>query len=162
MFSAPLWAQNAVDPASDGLPEIILAKDNGLGKAGDPATVFLPTDIPIYCIVQLDSSDPVTVKMNLVAVSVPGVKPETRVVSSIYTTRDMQNRVDFTGRPAGLWVAGKYRVDVFIDGKAAVSKEFTVSKSPQLGNPVPREAVSPKPTPVIKPVKATRRSSNRS
>jgi hypothetical protein len=162
LLSAASWAQSAVDPANDGVPEIILARGDGLGKVGQPATEFLPTDVPIYCIVQLDSSDPVTVRMNLVAVSVPGVKPETKVVSTSYTTRDMQDRVDFTGRPAGLWVSGRYRVDVFLDGKPAGSKEFTVDKAAKDANSAPREAVTPRPTPVIKPVKSTRRASMRS
>lgn len=151
-----------VDPAIDGVPEIILAKDDGLGKMGQPTTEFLPTDVPIYCIIQLDSSDPVTVKMNLVAVSVPGVRPETRVVSTVYTTKDMENRVDFTGRPAGLWVAGKYRVDVFLNNKPAGSKEFTVDKAPKDANSSPREAISPRSVPTAKPAKAIRRASTRS
>ena len=162
LLSVAAWAQSAVDPANDGVPEIILAKGDGLGKMGQPTTEFLPTDVPIYCIIQLDSSDPVTVKMNLVAVSVPGVKPETRVVSTIYTTKDMENRVDFTGRPAGLWVAGKYRVDVFLNNKPAGSKEFTVDRAAKDTNSAPREAVSPPPTPAAKPAKPARRASTRS
>ncbi|HEX2639865.1 MAG TPA: hypothetical protein VHL50_04810, partial [Pyrinomonadaceae bacterium] len=162
LFSAAASAQSAVDPANDGVPEIILARGDSLGKMGQPTTEFLPTDIPIYCIVQLDSSEPVTVKMNLVAVNVPGVRPESKVVSTTYTTKDMQNRVDFTGRPAGLWVAGRYRVDVFLNDKPAGSKEFIVDKAAKDANSVPRQAVTPRPSPVIKPVKSTRRASMRS
>ena len=162
LLSAAAWAQGAVDPAIDGIPEIILAKGDGLGKMGQPTTEFLPTDVPIYCIIQLDTSDPVTVRMNLVAVSVAGVRPETRVVSTVYTTKDMENRVDFTGRPAGLWVAGKYRVDVFLNNKPAGSKEFTVDKAAKDANSIPREAISPRPAPTAKPAKAIRRASTRS
>lgn len=162
LLSAAAWAQSAVDPANDGVPEIILARGDGLGKMGQPTTEFLPTDVPIYCIIQLDSSDPVTVKMNLVAVSVPGVRPETRVVSTVYTTKDMENRVDFTGRPAGLWVSGKYRVDVFLNNKPAGSKEFTVDKAAKDANSIPREAISPRLAPAAKPAKAVRRASTRS
>jgi hypothetical protein len=112
-----------------GITEIYLARDDGTGKAGEQATSFVTTDVPIYCVVQLDSGVPVTVKMNLVAVAVPGVKAETRVVSTSYTTKDNQDRVNFTGRPAGQWVAGRYRVDIFVGDLPAVSREFAVQRA---------------------------------
>ena len=114
-----------------GIAEIYLAKDDGSGKAGEEAASFVTTDVPIYCVIKLDSSVPATVKMNLVAVAVTGVKPETRVVSTTYTTRDLEDRVNFSGRPAGQWVPGRYRVDIFLDGQPAVSREFAVQKAVQ-------------------------------
>lgn len=124
-------------PAKVGIVEIYLAKDDGTGKAGEHATSFVTTDVPIYCVVQLDSSMPVTVRMNLVAVAVPGVKADTRVVSTSYTTRDNQDRVNFTGRPAGQWVAGRYRVDIFVGDSPVVSREFAVQKAAQ-AKPIPK------------------------
>jgi len=111
--------------------EIYLARDNGAGQAGEEATSFVTTDVPIYCVVQLDSSVPVTVRMNLVAVAVAGVKAQTRVVSSTYTTRNDENRVNFTGRPSGRWVPGRYRVDIFIGDKPVLSREFAVQQDLQ-------------------------------
>jgi|SRR5687767_9062458 len=124
-----------------GIAELYLAKDDGSGKAGDQATNFITTDVPIYCVVQLNSATPVTVRMNLVAVAVPGVKAETRVVSTSYTTRDNQDRVNFTGRPTGQWVAGLYRVDIFIDGSPVISREFAVQK-PAQAKPVSKPATT--------------------
>jgi hypothetical protein len=136
-----VFAQAPETPiVNTGLYEIYLAKDDGTGKAGEEATSFVTTDVPIYCVVQLDSPTPVTVTMNLIAVAVPGVKGGTRVVSTSYTTRDNQNRVNFSGRPAGEWVAGRYRVDIFIGDKAVASREFAVQKS-VVAKP------APKPTP---------------
>ena len=112
-----------------GIVELYLAKDDGAGNAGDQATVFVATDVPIHCVVQLDSFVAVNVKMNLVAVAVPGVKAETKVVSAVYTTKDGQSRVNFSGRPVGRWVAGRYRVDIFVGNAPAESREFTVLKS---------------------------------
>ena len=80
--------------------------------------------------VVLGSAAPVTVKMNLVAVSVAGVKDETRVVSSSYTTKDNQDRVNFTGRPEKLWIPGRYRADVFIDGTLVKKIDFEIRKRP--------------------------------
>ena len=131
-------------PAPAGLVEIYLAKDDGTGKAGEEATSFVTTDVPIYCVVQLDSALPTTVKMNLVAVAVPGVKADTKVVSSTYTTKDNQDRVNFTGRPTGQWVAGRYRVDIFIGDAAVVSREFAVQKAVQVPAKPIAKPVTPK------------------
>ncbi len=129
---AAMFAQESDGaPVKVGIAEIYLAKDDGSGKAGDQATSFVTTDIPIYCVVQLDSSQSVTVKMNLIAVAVPGVKAETKVVSTTYTTRDNQDRVNFSGRPTGQWVAGRYRVDIFVGDAPVISREFAVQKAVQ-------------------------------
>ena len=106
--------------------DIYLAKDDGKGQAGEAATVFRTTDIPIYCIVQLDSTAPVTVKMSLVAESVAGVKADTKVVSTSYTTKNGENRVNFNGRPDGKWTPGKYRAEIFIDGKLSKNLTFEI------------------------------------
>jgi hypothetical protein len=108
------------------IDSIYLAKDDGTGKAGDAGTSFKPTDIPIYCVVMLDSTTPVTVKMNLVAAKVTGVKPESKVLSVSYTTKDGQNQVNFTGKPAGKWVVGTYRVDVFLNDKFIKNVSFDI------------------------------------
>ena len=126
VFAAFAYAQEPVSGGRSrqvGISELYLAKDNGNGKAGSAATGFVTTDVPIYCVVQLDAATPVTVKMNLVAVDVQGVKPETRVVSTTYTTKENQSRVNFTGRPAG-----KYRVDIFVGDAAPVSRAFTIER----------------------------------
>lgn len=128
-----------------GIDEIYLAKDDGTGSAGEPAAAFITTDVPIFCVILLNSTRPVTVKMNLVVVSVPGVKAETHVVSTTYTTKDSQNRVNFTGKPHGLWVAGKYRVDIFIDGKQAATKTLVIAK-PAARKATDADAKTQKPT----------------
>ncbi len=150
-----------VEPQIVGVEEIYLAKDNGEGKVGETAESFLTTDIPIYCIVQLNSSKSATVKMNFVAVSVQGVKAETKVISVNYKTNGKQNRVSFTGKPDGVWTAGTYRIDIYIDDKLAVGKSFEIKKSPteiqktatQVKSFVP---LKPKPKPKI--VKQTRKN----
>jgi len=130
VFLAPvLIAQSPAPPPAPSIAEVYLAKDNGSGKAGEQAEEFRTTDVPIYCVVLLDTVARVTVKMNFVAVNVAGVKPDTKVVSASYTTSEKQNRVNFTGTPDGAWVPGRYRVDLFIDGKPARSVEFSIKGS---------------------------------
>lgn len=113
-----------------GVEQIYLAKDDGNGKAGETAEKFLTTDVPIYCIVQLNSLKSTTVKMNLVAVKVNGVKPGTKVITVSYTTDGQQSRVNFTGKPDGNWVVGNYRFDIFIDDKPAGNESFEIQELP--------------------------------
>ena len=146
VFAAAAAAQEADNSKPQvGVAEIYLARDDGNGKAGVAANGFVTTDVPIYCVVQLDSAVPVTVKMNLVAVSVPGVKPETRVVSTSYTTKDNQSRVNFTGRPAGRRIAGKYRADVFVGNLPVVSRLFVVQAAPTAPKPSAEGFAEPRP-----------------
>lgn len=111
--------------------ELYLARDNGNGEAGDIAESFFTNDIPIYCVVQLDSMKPATVKMTFVAVKVQGVKPETKVITTSYKTNGKQSRVNFTGTPDKVWTAGFYRIDIFVDEKLAKNLEFEIKKTPQ-------------------------------
>ena len=137
--------------AAPKVGELYLAKDNGNGKAGEQVAEFSTSDIPIYCVVLLDGSGKVTVKMNFVAVSVVGVKADTKVVTASYTTKDGQNRVNFTGRPEDLWTPGTYRVDIFLDGKIAKNVEFeikskgiTATAAKFVSSPDPPKSAPPK------------------
>ncbi|MFL6373773.1 MAG: hypothetical protein ACJ73D_03815 [Pyrinomonadaceae bacterium] len=124
------WGQAVVPaPAAPVIEDVYLALDDGNGKAGEQAAQFRTSDIPIHCVVVLDNAGKVTVKMNFVAVNVAGVKPETKVVSTTYTTSEKQNRVNFTGTPDGVWTPGRYRVDVFIGAKLGKSVEFDIKAS---------------------------------
>lgn len=111
------------------IEDLYLAKANSEGKAGERVEEFLTTDIPIFCVVQLVSAETATVKLNFVAVKVAGVKPESHVVSVSYTTKEGESRVNFSGRPQGLWVAGRYRADIFIEGKLEQSIEFDIKRA---------------------------------
>ncbi len=115
--------------STPGVEELYLARDNGNGKAGDQVSEFSTADIPIYCVVLLDSTAKVTVKMNFVAVNVVGVKADTKVVTASYTTKEGQNRVNFSGRPDDKWTPGKYRVEIFLDGKIAKNVEFDIKST---------------------------------
>lgn len=109
-----------------GVAEIFLAKADAGGEPGEAAENFAPTDVPIFCVVQLDSMKSAIVKMNLVAVKVGGVKPDTKVFTVSYTTNGEQSRVSFKGAPDGKWVAGNYRFDIYINGKPAGTKTFEI------------------------------------
>lgn len=132
IFASVVSAQSSPvsTPVADvGVEDVYLAKDNGSGKAGDAVSSFVTTDIPIYCVVQLTSTKAATVKMNFVAVSVSGVKPDSKVVTVSYVTKDGQNRVNFTGKPGDKWSPGKYRVDIFLDGNLARGVVFEIQSA---------------------------------
>lgn len=122
--------------------EVYLARDDGAGNPGDAATEFVSTDIPIHCVVVLGKATPVTVKMNLIAVSVAGVKqPEKQVISTSFRTDGEQDRVYFNGKPYKLWIPGTYRADIYIDGNLVGKFPFVIKGA----------AVAPKPAMKFQP-----------
>ena len=108
---------------------IALMRDDGEGNPGNETEVFKTTDFPIHCQITLDSANASTVKMNLVAVTVNGLKTETKILTVSYKTNGEQNIINFRGSPEKAWMAGKYRVDIFIDNRLAGNKEFTIEKT---------------------------------
>ena len=105
---------------------IYLAKDDGKGGPGETVGQFEVGDIPIYCVVQLEKAGPATVKMIFVAANVPGVKAEWPVVTTTYTLKDGEDRVTFFGAPEKKWNVGKYRVDIYLNGKIAKDLAFDI------------------------------------
>ncbi len=115
-----------------GIEQISLARDDGKGKAGEITDKFLTTDAPIHFMIQLDSFESVTLKMNVIAVKAAGLKPETKSVNVQYTTDGNQSQVNFTASPGGKWAAGSYRADFFINNVFAQSMPFEIEKSPNV------------------------------
>ena len=155
-------SENKAVLISNSVEDIYLAKDDGKGKAGDISGNFTTTDVPIHCVVLLNTDAAATVKMVFVAVSVKNVKPESKVVTVSYKTDGRQNQVNFTGRPDGLWTAGTYRVDIFLDGKAAGNRVFEIEQSLVKGEkteksapPAVKSFAAPKNSPKSKPVRRT-------
>lgn len=153
LLTIPAYSQGDTPPAP-AVRETYLARDDGEGNAGEQVSEFRTSDVPIYCVVVLDNAGKVTVKMNFVAVNVAGVKPETKVVTASYSTNERQNRITFTGTPEGKWTPGRYRVDLFIDGKPAKNLEFYIKSTSGAVNSVVsgfQPTAKPKPRPSKKP-----------
>ncbi len=123
-----VFGQAEQSPAN-GVENISLARDDGTGNPGEIVTGFVSTDIPIHCLIDLSSTEAVTIKMNFVAVKAAGLKAETKVVTANYTTTESQNKVRFNASPDALWPVGRYRIDIFLNGRPAKSLEFEIEKS---------------------------------
>jgi hypothetical protein len=154
-FNVSAQADSSEDNEKIGVEEISLARDDGSGKPGEAASVFITTDVPIHCFVQLASAKSVLVKMNLVAVKAGGLKPETKVVTVNYKTNGKGNVVNFNASPETVWAAGAYRIDILLDGKLAKSLEFEIRKS---SKEVSKEKQSPMK---IKPLPKTKQKSRK-
>jgi len=155
LFAVALCAVSVVsqppEPAEARIFEqVYLAKDDGAGNPGAAATEFTPSDIPIHCVVVLSGASAVTVRMDLIAVNVPGLRPESKIISTTYTTKDLQDRVYFNGRPGKVWFAGGYRADIYIDGNLVGRYPFAVK-----GGPAPKPAMNYQPKQPVKPRTAT-------
>ncbi|MEJ7698359.1 MAG: hypothetical protein WKF71_01745 [Pyrinomonadaceae bacterium] len=122
-------AENAENVPEITVEEISLARGDKYSKIGETVNVFAITDIPIYCFVQLNSTKSAVIKMHFIVVQANGLKPQTKVVSVSYTTNGKQNSVTFNASPEKFWAAGKYRVDILIDGKPAKSLEFIIQET---------------------------------
>ena len=118
-----------VDDNKVKVESITLMRDDGAGEPGDETENFKTTDRPIHVQIQLDSLNSVTVKMIMAAVEVKGLKTGTKILTVNYKTNGEQNIVTFNGSPKTVWLAGKYRIEVYIDGKIAGNKEFEIIKN---------------------------------
>lgn len=154
-LSFDVFAQTR-EAAEIGVAEITLARSDEKGGVGETTDKFNAADIPIFCLITLDSEKSVAVKMNLVAVKAAGLKPETKVVVVNYTTNGKHNQVTFDASPSGVWAAGNYRVDIYVNEKLARSRLFEIEKPP---NAVERKMQLPKkPFAPRKPIKKSRKN----
>jgi len=124
LFCPAAFAQP--EQAEGPVADAFLAFSNGEGGPGEESAEFKTTDNPIHCVVNLSATDPQTVKMNLVAVRVAGLREGSRIVSTSYTTKQGENIVQFSGGPAKVWFVGKYRAEIFVNDKLEKTLEFDV------------------------------------
>lgn len=151
-----IFGQSETDDNEVGVEKISLARDDGKGNIGEETTTFFTTDIPIYCSVDLSSTKSVAVKMNFVVVEASGLKSGKNIVSVSYKTNGKQNVVNFNASPADVWVAGKYRVDILLDGKLAESLSFEIqNETPKVKD---EKTTQPKPKPPNKNGRKTRKN----
>lgn len=88
-------------------------------------TVFAPEDT-FYCIVTLaNAPDDTTLKAVWTAVDVEGEAPDT-LIDEVETTADGQDLFTFNLTLDTLWPAGKYKIDLYLNGTLDRTLEFEV------------------------------------
>lgn len=154
-FNAFAQTDETIKNTEPAVEEITLARDDGSGQSGEPTEKFTVTDRPIYCVLQIASTKSVAVKMILVAVKANGLKPETKIVTLNYTSQKDETGVTFNASPGkGVWAAGDYRIDIFLDGKLAKSQTFQIEKSSKtIEKPIAPKSFAPSGKNVNKPRK---------
>ena len=142
-------SQESDAPQVSELAQVYLAKKGVDGRAGEPAANFLVTDIPIFCVVRLATPGVASVRLDFIAANVPGVTRESKVVSLRYVTKDAEDRVNFSSKPQGLWVAGRYRVDIFVGSRKVSAIEFEIRPVPgEVAKPTVKKSTQPNRKPV--------------
>lgn len=135
-----------------GIESIVIMRDDGDGNADEETAVFDQKDVPIHCRIFLDSFIPATVKMNLIATDVKGLKADSKIITVSYKTNGEQNIVNFKGAPDNIWLAGKYRIDIFVNEKLSGNKEFEIQSNKTPSTPATQtNFVTPKPKPKAVP-----------
>jgi hypothetical protein len=125
-ISAQTEDTNGSAEKEQAVEKISLGRKDKDGNIEEGVEVFAPKNIPIYCYIDLTSGQPTLVKMKIVAVKAKDLRPGTQIVAVQYQTKDGENGVTFNASPGNSWAAGEYRVEVFLDGKPSVTKDFRV------------------------------------
>jgi hypothetical protein len=119
LFAAGLACSFSASTAN--ISDAYLARDP---DGTDPTTVFLP-DEPFYLIVELaNAPDDTVVKAVWVAVDADGVDFDTVIDEAELTTGSGQLTFDLTND--GLWPAGNYKVDIYLNDTVKETLEFSV------------------------------------
>ncbi len=109
------------------ITEIRMAKDNGSGDPQDGAVdTFGPTDRTVHCVIKLKESDSGTnIKFSWMIVEAEGAKNE-KIKEIEYTTKPLENVVHAHLTLPRDWPKGKYKVDVYVNGKVDKTINYAV------------------------------------
>ena len=105
---------------------LVLARDYKGGKAVGIAKTFKPANKKIHCVVGLNRVATVTAKAAWYAVDAAGLRNFKIVEASL--PRQLADQLHFNASLPRPWPVGKYRVDVYINGKLARSVPYTIAK----------------------------------
>lgn len=96
------------------------------GDAVDITTTFKPTDLKIHCVTKLNRVATVTARSVWIAVDAGGVKNYKIVEASL--PKQLVDQLHFHASLPNPWPVGKYRIDIYVNGKLLGSKAYTVAK----------------------------------
>jgi hypothetical protein len=115
-----------VSTSTGALSEIYMARDDGSGDPGEKANTFDPKDRTIHCVTKLkDARSGTKMRFSCFAVDAKGAKNE-KLKDIDYTTRTLENVVHGHLTAPGEWRAGRYRVEVYVNGNLEEAVHYTV------------------------------------
>ncbi|HYN83670.1 MAG TPA: hypothetical protein VER32_00345 [Pyrinomonadaceae bacterium] len=104
-----------------------LARDDGAGRAGQRVTGFRTKDNPLHCVASLNKPrEGVRVRFVWTAVDAGGERDRV-LADAEYVTRAGESRADGVASLPREWPRGRYRVQVFLNGRVVKSLDFNVS-----------------------------------
>lgn len=106
--------------------DLHMARDDGKGNPGEETDHFGPEDRTIHCVAELKEAKPgSSIRFSWVIVEAQGAKDE-KLEESDYSTKPGEEVVHGQVTLPKDWPPGKYKVDVFVNGKLDKTIQFTV------------------------------------
>ncbi|RYX85602.1 hypothetical protein EON83_04485 [bacterium] len=112
-------------PATLKIKSMVMARGYN-GNAVGVTKVFKPTDKKIHCVVELNRIATVTAKGAWYAVDAAGMHNFKIVEASL--PKQLASQLHFNASLPRPWPTGKYRVDVYVNGKMMQSMPYTIAK----------------------------------
>ena len=108
------------------IKEIHMAKDDGNGDPGEETTEFAPSDRTIHCVANLKTAKSGTqMKFSWWIVDADGSQNQ-KIKEINYRTRTLENVVHGHLSLPQDWPAGKYKVEVYVNGDLDKTVFYTV------------------------------------
>ena len=128
---SPSQGEGSTSATSTGIiKQVHVAKDNGKGGPGEETDTFQPTDT-IHCVVELaEPTAGANIRYSWWVVEAEGADEKLRnekIEDIEYTTKPEERVVHSHLVMPAAWPTGKYKVDVYVNGKLEESVEYNVS-----------------------------------
>lgn len=105
------------------IEKMVLARDDGHGRAGEQVRAFKSSDNPLHCVVKLNKGKKgLRVHFRWIVVDGDGVK-NLMVLDNVCTVlkpEEVQGIDNQWRRKTAAWPPGKYRVEAFIEGYSRI------------------------------------------
>lgn len=105
---------------------IHMTHDNGAGEPGDEADTFRPSERILHCVINLSSNQPGTkITFKWIAID-SGDSTDHLLKEMEYVTKGSEARVHADWTRHEDWIAGDWKVDVYLNDRLARSVAFTI------------------------------------
>lgn len=112
--------------STGALSDVHMARDDGKGDPGDETDTFNSKDRTIHCVTTLkDAKSGTQMKFSWYVVEAEGGQNE-KLRDIDYTTRALENVVHGHLTAPRDWPAGKYKVDIYVNGNLEQTVAYTV------------------------------------